>query len=88
MSSHTRISPVPLVAGCLLFTGAVALLCEDALHGHWHLNHALQPLLMAGTIVAGVMAHHRLARLRVSGLAFLALALLGSSAVNRGALSA
>jgi hypothetical protein len=87
MSSNTRISPVPLVAGILLFTGAVALLCEDAWHGHVQLNHLLQPLLMAGTIVAGVMAHHRLAQWKISGLAFLALALLGSSAVIYATLS-
>jgi hypothetical protein len=45
------------------------------------LNHLLQPLLMLGTIVAGVLAHHRLASLKLSGVAFLVLALLGSSAV-------
>src|SRR5436190_21584952 len=87
MSSHTRISAVPLAAGTLLFTGAVALLCEDAWAGHIALNHLLQPLLMAGTIVAGVMAHHRLARLRVSGLAFALLAIMGSSAVIYATLS-
>src|SRR4051812_46472986 len=82
-----RVHVVPLLAGCLLFTGAVALLCEDAWHGHVALNHLLQPLLMAGTIVAGVMSHHRLARLRVSGLAFALLAVMGSAAVIYATLS-
>jgi hypothetical protein len=88
MPSHTRsVSAVPLAAGCLLFTGAVALLCEDALH-HFQLNHLLQPLLMLATVTAGTMAHHRLASWRIpSGLAFLFLALLGSSAVIYATLS-
>jgi hypothetical protein len=75
------------MAGTLLFAGACALLCEDAWHGSPHLNHLLQPLLMLGTITAGVMAHHRLCEWRPSGLAFALLALLGSCAVIYATLS-
>src|SRR5437773_1710887 len=90
MSIHTRrIAAVPCLVGLLLWTGATALLCEDALHGHSvTINHALQPLLTAGTIAAAVYAHHRIASWRVlSGAAFLALALLGSAATVYGTLS-
>ena len=87
-NTHTRtVSAVPLAAGSLLFIGAVSLLCEDAIH-HFSLNHVLQPLLMLSTIVAGALSHHRLASWRIpSGLAFLFLALLGSTAVIYATLS-
>ena len=90
MSTHTRrIAAVPCLVGLLLWTGATALLCEDALRtAHVTINHALQPLLTAGTVAAAVYAHHRIASWRLfSGVAFLALALLGSLATVYGTLS-
>ena len=80
---------MPCLVGLLLWTGATALLCEDALRtAHVTINHALQPLLTAGTVAAAVYCHHRLASLRLlSGAAFLALALLGSVATVYGTLS-
>ena len=89
MYTSTRpISPVPCLVGALLWMGATALLCEDAFHGHFQLNHALQPLLTAGTVCAAVICHHRLASWRLfSGSAFLVLALLGSLATIYGTLS-
>ena len=90
MSTHTRrIAAVPCLVGLLLWTGATALLCEDALRtAHFTINHALQPLLTAGTVAAAVYAHHRILSWRLlSGSAFLALALLGSIATIYGTLS-
>ena len=90
MSTHTRrIAAVPCLVGLLLWIGATALLCEDALRtAHLTINHALQPLLTAGTVAAAVYAHHRIASWRLlSGAAFLALALLGSVATVYGTLS-
>ena len=90
MSTHTRrIAAVPCLVGLLLWTGATALLCEDALRtAHLSINHALQPLLTAATVAAAVYAHHRIASWRLlSGAAFLALALLGSLATIYGTLS-
>ncbi len=90
MSTHTRrIAAVPCFVGLLLWTGATALLCEDALRtAHVTINHALQPLLTAGTVAAAVYAHHRISSWRLlSGAAFLALALLGSLATVYGTLS-
>jgi hypothetical protein len=89
MSAHTRaISPVPCLVGALLWMGATTLICEDAFHGQFSINHALQPLLTAATVCAAVICHHRLASWRLfSGSAFLVLALLGSLATVYGTLS-
>jgi hypothetical protein len=90
MSTSTRrIAAVPCLVGLLLWTGATALLCEDALRtAHVTINHALQPLLTAGTVAAAVYAHHRISSWRLfSGVAFLALALLGSLATVYGTLA-
>jgi hypothetical protein len=91
MSSATTrpVAVLPCLIGAALWTGATALLCEDALRsGHFSINGAPQPLLTAGTVCAAVLCHHRLAGWRlISGAAFLLLALLGSAATIYGTLS-
>lgn len=84
MRTHERtttIAPVPLLTGLALWLAATALMLEDAYRaGTWDAAHFAVPVLTASTVVAGTMAHHALARLRLlSGAALLALALLGSA---------
>ena len=81
---------IPCLIGFLLWCGATALLISDVvIDGHaFTLNHALQPCLTAATVAAACYAHHRIIALRLlSGVAFLALALLGSAATVYGTLS-
>lgn len=86
---HTAtVSAVPLVAGAALWASATALLMSDALGtGHLTMQHALQPVLTAGTVCAAALAHRALAAWRVgSGVALLMLAVLGSVATVYGTL--
>ena len=81
MHSHS-ISPIPATIGVALLIGAIGLQIEDALRsGHWATTDYLSPAITVSVVVAGVLAHHRLARWRISGLAFLLLALLGSAVI-------
>ena len=76
-----RVHAVPLTTGFLLWVAATALLLEDAARtGHYDVQHLAVPILTASTCVAGVLAHHALARLKlISGLALVLLACLGSA---------
>jgi hypothetical protein len=70
--------------GLCLAAGATCLLISDAWSsGHWSVTHALQPLLVFGTVAAAVWVHK--ARWHLKPL-FLALASLGSLATVWGTL--
>ena len=77
---HPRVLWLPAATGTSLWVAATALLLEDAYRsGHWDVQHLAAPILTGATCIAGTMAHHALARLRiVSGLALAVLALIGS----------
>jgi hypothetical protein len=67
--------------------GAIGLLTADALTtGHLTITHALQPLLVLGTVAAAVLAHRSGWRAPVNTLLFLLVALLGSLATVYGTL--
>lgn len=87
-SQHkTSIAWLPAVAGTGLCMGAIALLTADAFStGHIGVHHAMQPLLVLGTVAAAVLAHKASWRRPVSALMFLLLALLGSLATVYGTL--
>jgi len=88
-SDHkSTLAIVPAIAGTACVAGAIGLLISDGIAtGHYTVTHALQPVLVAGTICAAVWAHRSLASWRpVSALAFIALALLGSVATIYGTL--
>src|SRR5262245_46736796 len=70
--------------GFVLAAGATCLLISDAWSsGHWTVTHALQPLLVLGTVAAAVWVHK--ARWHLKPL-FLVLAVLGSLATVWGTL--
>ena len=74
MSSPTpSLCVVPFVAGTGLWTGATALLLEDAIRsGQLTVANALMPALTMGTVCAAVYAHRSLTAWRpVSGVLFL-----------------
>jgi hypothetical protein len=79
---------VPFVAGTLLWTGATALLLEDAVRSaHLTVANALMPVLTLGTVCAAVFAHRSLGAWRpISGVLFVFLAVLGSLATVYGTL--
>jgi hypothetical protein len=79
---------MPFVAGTLLWTGATALLLEDAVRsGHLSVTNALMPVLTLGTVCAAVFAHRSLGAWRpISGALFIVLAVLGSLATIYGTL--
>ena len=89
MSTRTP-SPnvVPFLAGTLLWTGATALLLEDAWRsGQLSVTNAMMPALTLGTVLAAVFAHRGFSSWRpISGGLFLVLALLGSLATIHGTL--
>ena len=80
MTHATRIAWFPAIIGFSLWTGATALLCEDAYHsGHITVQHALMPVLTASTVAAAVFAHKRLGQWKVFAAFVIALlAVLGS----------
>jgi hypothetical protein len=81
----TSIAWAPAITGTALCIGAIALLTSDAItSGHITITHALQPLLVFGTVASAAMAHHRGWRKPVSAIMFLALALFGSVATVWG----
>lgn len=87
MTSPSRTpSPVPFLIGSLLWTGATALLCEDALRTrHLTVTNSLMPVLTLGTVAAAVFVHRALASLRfISAAAFLLLACVGTVATLHG----
>src|SRR5215475_3935966 len=89
MRIHTpSLSVVPFVAGTLLWTGATALLLEDAVRaGQLTVTNALMPVLTLGTVCAAVYAHRSLGAWRpISGVLFVVLAVLGSLATVYGTL--
>ena len=90
MTSHdtkTSVCLLPAVAGTGLCIGAIGLLCADAISsGHLTILHAMQPLLVLGTVAAAVLAHKPSWRRPGSALAFLLLAALGSVATIYGTL--
>ena len=86
MHPHT-ISPIPATIGALLWLATSCLLIEDNWRGHLTLAACLQPLLSTASIAAAVLAHHRLASWKISGLAFALLAVLGATAMLYGVLS-
>ena len=88
MTTHTpAISWLPAIAGTGLCMGAIGLLCSDALTtGHLTITHALQPLLVLGTVAAAVLAHKASWRSPLTCLLFLSLAALGSLATIYGTL--
>jgi hypothetical protein len=74
--------PIPFVIGFALAGGAVALLISDGIDsGHWTLNHALQPLLVFGTVSSAVWVHKAKWYLKPS---FFFLAVLGSILTTYG----
>src|SRR6478672_10351309 len=79
---------VPFLAGTLLWTGATALLLEDAWRsGQLSVTNAMMPALTLGTVLAAVFAHRGFSSWRpISGGLFLVLALLGSLATIHGTL--
>jgi MarR family len=78
---------LPAVAGSGLCMGAIGLLTADALStGRLTLTHALQPLLVLGTVAAAVLAHQSGWRRPVNTLLFVLLAGLGSLATIYGTL--
>jgi len=82
------LSVVPFVTGSLLWTGATALLLEDAVRSrHLSVSSALMPVLTLGTVCAAVYAHRSLGAWRpISGVLFVVLAFLGSLATIYGTL--
>ena len=79
MSSHTQVSIIPATIGIALLAGAIYLQLEDGLRaGHLTSIDCLAPVLTIAVAVCGVLCHHRLHAWRVSGLLYLAMALLGS----------
>lgn len=81
------VSVVPAFAGTACAVGAVGLLVSDAIvSGRWNINHALQPLLVFGTLTAAALAHRAGWRRPFSALAFILLAMFGSAATVWGTL--
>lgn len=84
--SATRIAWMPFLLGFSLWTGATALLLEDAyITGHITVQHALMPVLTASTVAAAVFVHKRLMQLKLFASAvFALLAILGSGLTVHG----
>lgn len=88
MSVNTpAVAWLPAVAGTGLCIGAIILLTADAFtNSHLTITHALQPLLVLGTVAAAVLAHRSGWRAPIATLLFLLLAGLGSLATVYGTL--
>lgn len=70
MQTHNTARAVAVASGCLATAGALAILTSDAIaSGHWTLEHAMMPLIVALTI-AGAHFAPRAARERRIGYAF------------------
>ena len=80
MQSHTTARAVAVASGCLATAGALALLTSDAIaSGHWTLEHALLPVIVALTLTAGHLALPALAQKRpLSALGWAVLFLAGT----------
>lgn len=84
-NTKTAVAWLPALAGTGLCMGAIGLLSADAITtGHVTVTHALQPLLVLGSVAAAVLAHRSGWRRPLSALAFVLLALLGSVATMYG----
>src|SRR5262245_17101464 len=83
MPAHTpAVAWLPAIAGTATTLGAISLLMADAWEaGHLTTAHALQPLLVIGSIAAAVMAHHAGWRRAIRLLLFSLLAVLGSCVI-------
>ena len=84
----TKIAPVPLLIGVLLWGAATALLLEDAWHAQrFDVATMATPILTAATVASACLAHLRFASWRLlGGAGFAALALLGSIVMSTGTL--
>lgn len=81
MKSHNiPARSLAIVAGIASTAGALAILCSDAItSGHWTLDHALMPVMVGTTIIAGHLVGAALRSWRVGSAAgFAALFLVGT----------
>lgn len=81
-TSTTRAQWLARASGVAATGGALAILCSDAIRtGHWELEHALLPIVVAITIASGHLIGSALREWRfLSALGFVALFALGTLA--------